>query len=167
MVIKNIVSGNIELFSLSKAQSVLSHAQALEIQPPVVSKLAGIPNNFVTPAFKPRTPVLTKETKYVIKQKTIPEVTLVTEEEQTKLASLIENLEIKSALQLSRLGKVAVKITHSLFAKNFDGINPSIVRVLIGNLEKALEEKAKKDIEEAQESASRNESVNIIQTAYN
>ena len=54
-----------------------------------------------------------------------------------------------------------------MFVKNFDGINPSIVRVLIGNLEKALEEKAKKDIEEAQESASRNECINIIQTAYN
>ena len=139
----------------------------LEIQPSTVSKLAGNPNNFVIPTVKPYTSKDTKEKQHATKQKEVPVVTLVTEEEQTKLASLIENLEIKSALQLSRLGKVAVKITHSLFAKNFDGINPSIVRVLIGNLEKALEEKAKKDIEEAQESASRNESINIIQTAYN
>lgn len=108
-----------------------------------------------------------KEKQNVAKQKEVPVVTLVTEEEQTKLAGLIESLEIKSALQLSRVGKVAVKITHSLFAKNFDGINPSIVRALIGNLEKTLEEKQKKDIEEAEENAFRNDCINFIQTAYN
>lgn len=166
-LIKNIIDGNVVLFSLSKAQSVLSRAKSLEIQPPTVSKLAAIPNNFVNFTVKPHTSKEAKEKQHAIKQKEVPVVTLVTKEEQTKLAGLIESLEIKSALQLSRLGKVAVKITHSLFTKNFDGINPNIVRVLIGNLEKALEEKQKKDIIEAEENASRNECINFIQTAYN
>lgn len=165
-VIKNIVAGNIELFSLAKAQSVLSRAQTLEIRTPTVSKLAGTPNNFVNATIKTFTPKPVKENKSTENKKEAHVVTLVPEEEQAKLADLIEKLEIKSALQLYRIGKVAVKISQLLISKNFDGINPSVVRTLIGNLEKALEEKVKKDEEEAKENATRNEAINIIRSGY-